>query len=45
LLRADYYQIDWPLITRKHQYGVYCDGVLQHYAPFSMGIISNISNG
>ena len=45
LLRADYYQIDWPLITRKHQYGVYFDGVLQHYAPFSMGILSNISNG
>ena len=45
LLRADYYQIDWPLITRKHQYGVYCDGVLQHYAPFSMGVISNIANG
>jgi len=45
LLRADYFQIDWPLITRKHQYGVYCDGVLQHYAPFSMGVISNIANG
>jgi hypothetical protein len=45
LLRQDYYQIDWPITSRKHQHGVYCDGVLQHYAPFSMGVISNIANG
>ena len=45
LLRQEYFQIDWPLVSRKHQYGVYADGVLQHYAPFSMGIISNIANG
>ncbi|MEI8032774.1 MAG: hypothetical protein WCH05_05480 [Chlorobiaceae bacterium] len=45
LLRQDYYQIDWPIQSRKRQYGVYADGVLQHYAPFSMGIITNIANG
>lgn len=45
LMRRDYYQIEWPLRTRKYEYGVYADGVLQHYAPFSMGIITNIANG
>jgi hypothetical protein len=44
-LRSDYYQIEWPLKSRKYEYGVYCDGVLQHFAPFSMGAITNISNG
>ena len=45
LMRQDYYQLEWPLRTRKYEYGVYADGVLQHYAPFSMGILSNIANG
>lgn len=45
LMRQDYYQIEWPLKTRQYEYGVYADGVLQHYAPFSMGIITNIANG
>ncbi len=44
-LRQDYYQIEWPLRTRRYEYGVYADGVLQHYAPFSMGVICNIGNG
>lgn len=44
LMRQDYYQLEWPLRTRKYEYGVYADGVLQHYAPFSMGIITNIAN-
>jgi len=43
-LRKEYYQIEWPLKTRKYEYGVYADGVLQHYAPFSMGVITNIAN-
>ena len=45
LMRQDYYQIEWPLRSRKYEYGVYADGVLQHYAPFSMGILGNIANG
>lgn len=45
LMRQDYYQIEWPLRSRKYEYGVYADGVLQHYAPFSMGLITNIANG
>lgn len=44
LMRQDYYQLEWPLKSRKYEYGVYADGVLQHYAPFSMGIITNIAN-
>ena len=43
LMRQDYYQLEWPLRTRKYEYGVYADGVLQSYAPFSMGIITNIA--
>jgi len=45
LLRRDYYQIEWPLTQRRYDYGVYFDGVLQHYAPFSSGVITNIGNG
>jgi hypothetical protein len=41
--RRDYYQIDWPQITRQYQYGVYSDEVLQHYFPPSMGLITNLS--
>ena len=44
-LRRDYYQIEWPMTSRKYEYGVYFDGVLQTYAPFSLGVISNIANG
>lgn len=40
--RQDYYQIEWPLRTRKYEYGVYADEVLQHYFPPSMGVIANI---
>ena len=31
--RQDYYQIEWPLRSRKYEYGVYADEVLQHYFP------------
>ena len=44
LLRQDYYQLEWPLRSRKYEYFVGCDGVLQHYAPFSMGVITNLGN-
>jgi len=45
LTRQDYYQVEWPVVTRQYNFGVYADEVLQHYAPFSMGVISNIANG
>jgi hypothetical protein len=40
--RQDYYQIQWPVVTRQWQYGVYADEVLQHYFPPAMAVISNI---
>lgn len=42
-MRRDYFQIEWPMRTLKTEYGVYCDGVLQHYAPFTLGVITGIA--
>jgi hypothetical protein len=44
-MRQEYYQIEWPLRSRKYEYGIYADGVLQHYAPFSLAVITNVGNG
>lgn len=44
-LRQDYYQIDWPLRTRSQEFGVYAEEVLAVYAPFALGIITNIAPG
>lgn len=43
LLRRDYYQIEWPLRTRRYEYGVYFDGVLQNFFPPAFGIVRNIA--
>jgi len=43
--RNDYYQIDWPIVTRQRQHGVYSEQVLAIYAPFGLGVLSNIANG
>ncbi|HEV2334981.1 MAG TPA: hypothetical protein VGS13_05755 [Stellaceae bacterium] len=43
--RQDYYQIDWPVVTRQRQVGVYAEELLAVYAPFAMGVITNIGNG
>lgn len=43
--RRDYYQIEWPMRSRKYEYGVYADEVLQNYFPPAFGIITNIANG
>jgi hypothetical protein len=45
LARRDYYQIDYPQIKRKFEYGVYADEVLQNYFPPAFGMITNIANG
>lgn len=42
-MRREYYQIEWPLKTRKYEYGVYADGVLQNYFPPAFGLIKNIN--
>jgi hypothetical protein len=43
--RTSFYQIDWPLVTRQRQSGVYVEETLAVYAPFAMAIINNIANG
>lgn len=43
--RVSYYQIDWPIRTRKRERGVYVEEVLAVYAPFAMGVIYNIAAG
>lgn len=43
--RREYYQIEWALRSRKYEYGVYVDELLQLYAPFAFGTRSNIGNG
>jgi hypothetical protein len=45
ITRRDYYRIDWPLRTRRREYGIYAEEVLAVYAPFALGLISNIANG
>ena len=44
LCRRDYYQIEWPLKTRRYEYGVYMDEVLQNYFPPAFGVVTNIAN-
>ena len=43
--RRDYYQLEWPLRTRKYEYGVYADEVLQNFFPPAFGMITNIADG
>jgi hypothetical protein len=45
LTRRDYYRVDWPVRTRRREFGVYTEEVLAVYAPFGIGIITNIGNG
>lgn len=41
-MQEDYTMIEWPLRTRKYEFGTYATGVLQHAYPQSMGYIKNI---
>lgn len=43
--RQDYYAEIWPKTSREQFYGIYTQEVLAVYAPFAMGIITNIGNG
>lgn len=42
--RKEYYSLQWPFKSRKFEYGVYADEVLQHFAPFSLMKLYNIAN-
>lgn len=44
LTRQEYYQVAWPVVKRRREYGVYVDEVLQNYFPPAIGIIYNIPN-
>jgi hypothetical protein len=43
--RQDYWQIEWPLVSRKWQHGIYSDEVLQHYFPPTMAVLYDVRNG
>ncbi len=45
MTRRDYYRVDWPLRTRRREFGVYAEETLAVYAPFGVGILANIGNG
>jgi hypothetical protein len=45
LTRRDYYRVDWPVRTRRREFGVYAEEVLAVYAPFGVGVLTNIGNG
>jgi hypothetical protein len=42
-LRYDYWQFTWPMNRMSREFGIYYDGVLQHFFPPSMGVIANIA--
>jgi hypothetical protein len=44
-LLRDYYQIEWPLRTRRYEYGVYLHTVLQNYFPPAFAVLSGVGNG
>lgn len=45
LMRQDYYEMSWPIIKRRWEYGVYADGVLQNYFPPACGVLLGITPG
>lgn len=42
-VRQDYYQIQWPLTTRKYEYGVYVDEVFSCYFTPAFAAITNLN--
>lgn len=43
--RRDYYQLEWPIRTRRYEFGVYADEVLQNFFPAAFGLITGIADG
>ena len=43
--RQDYYSIEWPWRSRKYEYGVYADEVLQLYFPPAIAVLTGIGAG
>lgn len=42
-VRQDYYQIQWPLVTRRYEYGVYVDEVFSCYFTPAFAVITNLN--
>ena len=42
-VRQDYYQIQWPLVTRRYEYGVYVDEVFACYFTPAFAVITNLN--
>lgn len=42
-VRQDYYQIQWPLATRRYEYGVYVDEVFSCYFTPAFAVITNLN--
>lgn len=43
--RRDYYQLQYPLRSRKYEFGVYVDEVLANYFTPAFGLITNAATG
>ena len=43
-VRQDYYQIQWPLATRRYEYGVYVDEVFSCYFTPAFAVITNLNS-
>lgn len=43
--RNDWYQTEWPLRTRKREWGIYADYVVIDYMTFLQGAIVNVATG
>ena len=43
MTRRDYYRIDWPIVTRSREFGVYAEETRAVYSPFGVGILTNIA--
>lgn len=44
LVRQEYYQMAWPVVKRRREYGVYVDEVLQNFFPPATGVLYNAPN-
>jgi hypothetical protein len=40
--RRDYYAQEWPLVTRKYQYGVYSEQLVEVFFPMGFQVLDNV---
>lgn len=44
-VRKEWQDINWPLVTRSYQNGIYVEETLAVYAPFAMAVLKGIGDG